>query len=120
MFGEGVVDDVVDALGRDDAVTHMVEVAIHSDDRDREALRGVERSGGCGAVGDGEDRDVRADHARLAGKRRDANETVGGEALVDFLELANLAAEGPLAGALGDENDERAAAKFFGGLGFSG
>ena len=115
-----IVDDVVDALGGNNPVADIVEVAIHAADRDGESLRGVESCGSGGAIWNGEEGDVRADEAGFAREGGDADEAIGGKALIDFLELADLGAEGPFRWAVGDENDERAAAEVLRGFGFSG
>ena len=120
MFGVGVADDVVNALGGEDTGAEAVEVALLAYNGDGEALRHIVGGGCAGAVGHIQEGDVRTDHILFALEGRDAEDFLCGEAGVDFLELADLGAERPLAWAVGNDEHDGLAAKTLEWLGRAG
>ena len=81
---EGILDDVADALGRQDFARLVIHVPVLADDDDVELVHRTVSAGDRWAiVGHGE-WNVGFDHARLVGKRGDEDDLLAGELLVDL------------------------------------
>ena len=105
----GIADQVVDTLGWDNAVGHVIEISIPADKGDSESLAALVLVADAGAVGGHQKRNVRSNHSAFFGEGSDEDSFVRGVALVHFPKLSKLRTEGPVTWVRRDQDDHRLA-----------